>query len=116
MQVTAIAGIEGPLPGRGAGGGAEDLGQGLLSGLTVRLERGEQLAEPDPVGPLRSLDDVAQGGGEVRGGVGEDLGCEGSLGAGEVVGLAGERANEGGGKPVRPLPGPVPSGLAQVTG
>jgi hypothetical protein len=105
-----------PLPGRGADGGVENLGQGPFGGPRVGLEAGDQVAEPHPVGPLRHLDDVAKSGGEVRAGVGADLGGEFALGVGEVVGLAGERADEGGGEPVRPLPGPVPARLQQVAG
>ncbi|HXL93923.1 MAG TPA: hypothetical protein VN969_33735 [Streptosporangiaceae bacterium] len=38
------------------------------------------------------------------------------LGVGEVMGHAGELGYEGGGEPVRPLPGPVPARLPQVIG
>jgi hypothetical protein len=97
-------------------GGAENLGEGLLGGLRVRLEDGDQVSEPDAVGQLRSLDHLGHSGGQVRARVVTQVGGEGTLGAGEVVGHAGELADEGGGQAVSPLPGPVPTRLPQVDG
>ena len=37
-------------------------GKGLLGGLRIWLERGEQLAQPDPVGPFRHRDHLGQPG------------------------------------------------------